>query len=128
ASFDDLSANPNAGDLAVVAELKERGLVRGYGDFWNANLITYFGDGELDVLPVTCNGGTSVPFVWFVDRSRFEDRGRPRSFYIAEDRPDLTACSGDDATTQFGPPIDTFVAGGRTILVFDYDIGERLPR
>jgi hypothetical protein len=127
AARDTTGVNPNQAELRLVETVQDRGLVRGYGDFWNANIVTYLSGYTLDVVPVGCRDTRTESFVWFVDSTRFRSRA-PRSFYVSEERPGLGTCPLDQVLAQFGPPIDQITVGAREILVYDYDIGQRMTR
>gem|GEM_PF-5609565 len=44
--------NPNASEYAMIAFLEGQDLTYGYGDYWDANLITYLSKGDITLAPV----------------------------------------------------------------------------
>jgi hypothetical protein len=116
--------NPNAYEMTVVDLLRDHGLTRGYGDFWDANIITYLSGFDVDLVPVGCKASATARFVWFIDSNRFEPRVN-RSFFLTTERDNRSTCPTDQVVAQFGSPIETLQVNSTVqILVFDHDIGE----
>jgi hypothetical protein len=116
--------NPNARELQIIDAVRDRGLSRGYGDFWDANIVTYLSSFDIDLVPVGCAEGRTASYVWFVDSNRFAPRA-DRSFFVTTDHPNRSTCPTDQVVAQFGSPIDRIqLSGTREVLIFDHDIGE----
>jgi hypothetical protein len=116
--------NPNSFEMTVIDVLRDQGVTRGYGDFWDANIISYLSEFDLDVVPVGCKSPATVNFSWFIDSSRFAPTAE-RSFFITTERANRSTCPTNEVVAQFGAPTATVqVSPTVQILVFDHDIGE----
>jgi hypothetical protein len=55
---------PNREQYELIEYLKESNLTLGYGDYWDANLITYLSNEEIVIRPVRFNDAKITPFKW----------------------------------------------------------------
>jgi hypothetical protein len=112
-------------NYALIGQMKQRGLTKGYANYWQAGINTYLSKNEVLFLPVLCPNGETVPFHWLIDESRFKFTAK-QSFYILDpDLPDPYPCSVEQITQQFGQPIETLTIANKKVLIFNYDIYTR---
>lgn len=119
-------------DAEFVAVLRERGLTKGYGGYWDSMSVSYVSQLEHTVYPVTCFGGEVLPHYWFSFSQWYEvDPEVERTFlYVSTGERSFTAsCQEDDLRRQFGPESERIVVGeGKYLYVWPYDIAEKLNK
>lgn len=124
--------NPGAGlrrnPHADVAEaLRNAGLKRGYATYWNAGVMTVLSGGDVRVAPLVFSPGSlPAPFHHLSSESWYAPDGiGGRSFLLFDggegsqlNRPTLQKLAGD--------PEETLQVGDYEILVYPFDVGERI--
>jgi hypothetical protein len=126
----DVSANlSNHWNFAIIEAVKAKGLTKGYGSYWQANVNTYLSKNQIAFLPSLCApDGVTAQFRWLIDGGQF-DRKAGRSFYVLDPYfPSPRLCTVDQLVSQFGQPQEVLQVGDKTILIFDYDISNRMRR
>jgi hypothetical protein len=111
--------------VELVAWLDQHRLTRGYGDYWDSNVVTVDSGGRVTVRPVIASGGRVVPFAFNVDSGWYRPAAAPVTFLVfSPDGPPVDATS---AANTFGPPASTYqVAGYFTVLVWRSDLAVKL--
>lgn len=65
---------PNREQYELIDYLKESNLTFGYGDYWDANLITYLSKDEIVVRPVIFTDAKITPFKWLSFKRWFTEQ------------------------------------------------------
>jgi hypothetical protein len=118
----------NFQDYALADGLKAQHLGKGYSQYWQANIISYFSNGELNLLPAVCTGTKTVRFDWLVDSSRFNTPSA--TSYLVRDganKRTTSQCSSENLRKQLGKPAKILTIGTDEIYLYNYDISSRLP-
>ena len=115
----------NAFERDLQRVIEQRSLTVGYGDYWHAQVVTYFSSTRVRALSVTCHGHEFARDVTFADDRQFE-RSAIRMFFIY--RPTtMGTCSIEDVRTQFGDfTNEVRVSDDAIVLLFDHDISGNL--
>jgi hypothetical protein len=115
----------NAFERDLQRVIEQRNLTVGYGDYWHAQVVTYFSSTRVRALSVTCHGHEFARDVTFADDRQFE-RSDDRMFFIF--RPTtMGTCSVEDVRTQFGVATgEVPVSDDAIVLLFDHDISGNL--
>ncbi len=115
----------NAFERDLQRVIEQRHLTVGYGDYWHAQVVTYFSSTRVRAMSVTCLGHEFARDVTFADERQFE-RAADRMFFVF--RPTTVGtCSLDDARSQFGATKEEVrVTDDAIVLVFDHDISGNL--
>ena len=115
----------NAFERDLQRVIEQRNLTVGYGDYWHAQVVTYFSSTRVRALSVTCRGHDFARDVTFADDRQFE-RAADRMFFVF--RPTaMGTCTLDDVRSQFGDSTDVVhVSDDAIVLVFDHDISGKL--
>jgi hypothetical protein len=116
----------------LVQTLRDNGLKDGYGSYWNSIIIAAVTGFENEVFQVTSFTYPDKPgiyrFVFTSDRSWYV---KPVNYLIvsenAEAAPNINDMEIlDFAYSQFGTPQKEVSVSGKKILIWDYDISEKL--
>ena len=100
-------------------QLVDRGLTKGYGDFWHVYPNEVYSDFALRFGGVEVKDGVLTPYHWLVDSKVFQPEDTRTFLLISEEeREAVTAI----IETQFRKPEDYFSAGNYHVYVFGYDI------
>jgi hypothetical protein len=115
----------NAFERDLQRVIEQRRLTVGYGDYWHAQVVTYFSSTRVRALSVTCHGHEFARDVTFADDRQFE-RSADRMFFVY--RPTtMGTCSVGDVRKQFGAPTgEVPVSDDAIVLLFDHDISGNL--
>jgi hypothetical protein len=115
----------NAFERDLQRVIEQRKLTVGYGDYWHAQVVTYFSSTQIRAMSVTCLGHEFARDVTFADDRQFE-RSADRMFFVF--RPTtMGSCTLDDVRSQFGPVADEVrVTDDAIVLIFDRDISSNL--
>jgi hypothetical protein len=115
----------NAFERDLQRVIEDRNLTVGYGDYWHAQVVTYFSSTRIRAMSVTCLGHEFARDVTFADDRQFE-RSADRMFFVF--RPTtMGTCTLDDVRSQFGPVADEVrVTDDAIVLIFDRDISSNL--
>lgn len=116
----------NAINMEIISAVTAKGLTKGYGNYWQGIINTYLSNYSVEFLPVVCPGGETVPFKWLLPEERFT-KTADSSFYILDpDLPDPFPCSQEQIAQQFGEPREVLTVRNKTILIYDYDIYQKM--
>lgn len=116
----------NKVNFALIDAVRNKGLIKGYGNYWQANINTYLTGGKVQFLPVLCGNGHTGQFRWLIDQENFT-KPADKTFYIVD--PDLhepPTCTSQQVAQQFGTPQEVIQVGNKTIYIYDYDISSRM--
>jgi len=122
-------------EFAIINALHDRGVRRGYADFWQAGIITYLAQNQITSRQISCNQGTLRPFRWAATQAWFEPQASERSFLLLAQTP-LSApfydasCTEAFVTELLGTPAEilTFTSTQgekKTLYIFSYDIASK---
>jgi hypothetical protein len=117
------AAAPNAGNYALINEIKKLGLTKGYVNYWDGAINTYLSDGSIKFLPVVCTDhDRTVPYYLLVDSTLYTRRAA-KTFYLVDPTFTMPAnCSERQILAQFGKPQQTVRMHRKTILVYNHDL------
>lgn len=126
--------NPgNVVNAKIVAAARANGLNKGYADYWDANVNTFFSKDDVQFLPVTCSADNRVaPYYWLLDTYRL-NRPASRTFFLRHTRRELSASAGSCGAPgrlarQFGEPSKVIhVTRGIDLYIYDGDILTAMP-
>ncbi len=115
----------NAVERDLQRTIKQRNLTVGYGDYWHAQVVTYFSSTRIRAMSVTCLGHEFARDVTFADDRQFE-RSSDHMFFVF--RPTtMGTCTLYDVRTQFGSAAEEVrVTDDAIVLLFDHDISGSL--
>lgn len=115
----------NAFERDLQRVIEQRNLTVGYGDYWHAQVVTYFSSTRIRAMSVTCVGHEFAKDVTFADDRQFE-RSADGMFFVF--RPTtMGTCTLDDARQQFGVETEEVrVTDDAIVLTFDHDISSSL--
>ena len=105
----------------VTAELMERGLTKGYGDFWTACGYEVYSDFEVQFGSLEMYDDGFFVHEWLIDGNVFTPHDGNTFLLLSEAENDLYT---DLLAEKFDTPIDYFECEGNCIYVYDYDIVE----
>ena len=114
--------DPNAANYTLIQKVKGLGLQKGYGNYWDADINTYFSDNEVQFLPVSCVNGRTVPLYLLVDSAEFYRPATWSFMVIDPDTAGPSICTKQQILKQFGNPKEVVPLSPKTILVYDHDI------
>jgi hypothetical protein len=122
--FEVLENRGNSLNYRIIDLLKTRGLTKGFANYWDANINTYFADSKVDFLPSVCQGKDAKKWHWLINDDAF-NTSKAKTFYLLN--PDVpAACTTKDVANQFGPPEDILYIGDKKIYIYNYDISSRM--
>ena len=104
---------------AVQQQLVDRGLTKGYGEFWTVYGQELYSDFQIQYGGLSYYDGIPTKFVWLVDATVFEPEDKD-TFLILSDYEHKDVAP--NIPSLFEEPIDYFVLDGYHVYVFDYDI------
>ncbi|MFI5240438.1 MAG: hypothetical protein ACHQUB_01895 [Candidatus Saccharimonadia bacterium] len=118
----------NPETTAIIKELAQLGVTKGYGNYQSSALISYFSAHEVNAVSLSCNQANGqVTLYKHINNSAEVDVPARTSFYItsASSYPD---CALARTAGQFGPPtkVITLPHYALQIAIYPYDIGERI--
>lgn len=119
------SSNPNIINQQIVTQVKKLGLKKGYADYWDANINTYFASEKVHFLPVVCDPGHHLqPMYWLVDNGEYKRVQTAKSFYLFDAAGSyVNGCDIFQVTQQFGPPSQVLdITPQFEIAIYNYDI------
>lgn len=109
---------------SLQQQLIDRGLTKGYGDFWPVYGQEVYSDFKIEYGGLLIYEGIPSRFYWLVDGNVFEPEDK-ETFLILTDRYNREVAP--NIPTLFEEPIDYFELDGHHIYVFDYDIAVDIP-
>jgi hypothetical protein len=105
--------------IALVEELKSRGLHFGYAEYWDSHLYTVFSDGEVDIRPIEVDEkGISLVKWLSSDRWYQKDSTDGKVFFMLKHE-DIVDFHISLKNLNMPDPIDQFEMNEYTILVFE---------
>lgn len=122
----ELPVHPEIQEYDLIANvLKEKGLVSGYAEYWQSNVITVATEGKIKVSQIQLIGGVKLV------RGRLSTSDRWYSdyanFVIAKDK-DFFALEKSKLVDILGEPIEEVSVGDFSILIYDHDISPQIKR
>lgn len=111
-----LDGQPNKEQYDVIRFLESKNLTFGYGNYWDANLITYLSNERVTVRPVNSNESTLRPFRWFTSERWYDSY--PDSYFI------ITSTIQDPWPHSIEmpgnvTPVETYRSGSYTVFLFN---------
>lgn len=122
-----VAQSQNARNYQLVSDLKGLGLNKGYAGYWDGDVNTYFSNGAIKFLPISCVSGRTVQANFLVDTSLFSQQAS-RSFYIVNPQSSWPTCTKAQVIAQFGKPQQTVTVLDQTVLIYNYDLHSRIPQ
>lgn len=122
----NLGSERNAANYQTIQTVEDRGLSKGYANYWQGSINTYLSRDRVAFLPTDCKDGRTSKMHWLI---REDDFNRPatRSFFVIDpDVISLPTCSEEQLEVQFGLPVQKVIESNKTILIFNYDISSRM--
>lgn len=126
-AYKPLSTKPNSSNYKLISIIKKNHLTKGYANYWNGNINTYLSMNTINFLPVSCINGLTYEDNLLINQAVFHKQAS-RSFYIVE--PSLSSpksCSVQQISQQFGKPANTIYFSDKIILIYNYDLANRMP-
>jgi hypothetical protein len=121
----------NSLNFDIIHAVEAEGLHKGYAGYWHGNINTYLSNEEVTFLPTYCRDekkGTTENFTWLIDDKHY-DRSAARTFYVVDsDMAPPKVCNEDQLIKQFGIPQKKLSVRGKSILIFNYDIGDKITK
>jgi hypothetical protein len=113
--------HPNTKNFMLIDTLKNLGLNKGYGNYWDSNINSYLSDYKINIVPVNC---MEIQH-WLMDDHALSIEAK-KTFYIYN--PTRTGeCESPYVVTQvLGPPSQELGIGDSIVFVFNYDIKDKL--
>lgn len=102
-------------------QLVERGLTKGYGDFWTVCGYEVYSDFNLRFGPLEMYDEDFIVHYWLIDGEVFEPEDTNTFLLLSEEENQRYA---DLLPEKFEAPVDYFEIDGVHIYVYDYDIVE----
>jgi hypothetical protein len=116
--------NPHA-DIARF--LEDSGLHKGFAGYWNAGITTVLTGGHVQVAPVSISDGAlPVPFHHLTAEHWYAVDPSLTSSFLLLDQADQTRLNRPALDMAVGMPMRTLKSGGYDVLVYPFDISERL--
>ncbi len=107
----------------IITILSGEQLTKGYGDYWDANIITYLSNNAVSILPLACTDYKFKQYHWFVNTLDY-GRKNDRTFFIRNSDDISNIIKACDPIKQFGTPNKKIIASSRyEIFVYNKDIG-----
>lgn len=105
--------------IALVEELKSRGLHFGFAEYWDSHIYTVFSDGEVDIRPIQIDEkGVSLVKWLSSDRWYQKDSTDGRVFFMVEPK-DINDLYLGIKNLNMPDPIEQFEYGKYHIFVFE---------
>ena len=105
--------------IALVAELKSRGLHFGYAEYWDSHIYTVFSDGEVDIRPIQFDTDGIRLEKWLSsDRWYQKDTTDGRVFFMVKPE-DMDEFFTGLKAMNMPDPIEQFEAAQYNIIVFE---------
>jgi hypothetical protein len=119
---------PNAADLQLADYLEARGLRSGFGNFWEANIITLVSRQKVKISSVIVDGAVKfTPEHWLSKDSWYDV---PANFVVYNPSDvrsgDINFHGGDPMIKTFGRPNEITHVGPFCVLIWDHDLNAEL--
>ncbi len=107
---------PVAAQNGLAAYLEAHHLYRGYGSYWDANIVTLDSLGRVRVAPVLAAGpgGTIIPFLWNSTNTWYQQGAS----FLVFDTSNWGQVNTVTAVRTWGPPARTYTYQQYTVLVW----------
>ncbi len=118
---------PNQSNIKLINLIKKNHLIKGYANYWNSNINNYLSNGSISIMPIACVQGISKPDYLLDTKNNFQQKVN-NSFYLIN--PSLTtpvSCTYQQVIDQFGKPKKTIRYQNQFILVYPYDLIDKMP-
>lgn len=106
---------------AVVSELVEKGLTKGYGSFWDVYGFEIYSDFEIRFGGLEMYDDDFIAHFWLTDGDVFIPEEKNTFLLLSEEENERYVSLLEE---KFEEPIDYFEIKGNHIYVYDYDIAE----
>lgn len=118
---------PNQLSVVIADEMKRRGYTKGYGEYWDANLVSFFSNREVIALPIGCMGSHHYhQYHWLVNINDFYKPADKSFLILKKGNPIFNPDNCN--VNQFGPPVEIIHINDQyDLYAFNYDIGINLP-
>jgi hypothetical protein len=115
--------NANGHDTSLIPALEAHGLTKGYGNYWQGNIISYLSGGKVDILPTLCtDSGDTVVYKWLMTSSQLT-RPASKTFFLFDPHYQVPPnCPPSAVSAQYGKPAQVFETNGATVYVYDRNI------
>ena len=115
--------DPNSNQIKVLNVLKDKGLKKGYAEYWDAGILTFFSNNRAVVLPVACSDSGIVLRRWLMDEALI-DVETDRSFILYRKPPVRgSGCKIEDKLAKLGSPVEIIdIGSGYNISIYDRDL------
>lgn len=117
---------PFAKEVELVHFLEANNLEDGYGAYWNSHIVTVESNNDIKVRPVVWNGSDIAPFNWLSSEKWYTDENTAR--FLVFDSSNWGNVNLDNAKKTFGKPAGVYKVEDYTILVWNYNISQKLGR
>lgn len=121
-----MKPNTTSEELQTIAStLSEQGYINGYANFWNANVLTEFSNGEIEVwhwdsnLPDVSNLDESL-YKWLQEKSHFTEKPTGKVFII------FSASERDNYTIAQNHSESAIIYSSENYVIYGYDSNEAL--
>ena len=118
----------NSQNFDLINSLQSRGLRKGYSQYWDANITSYFTNNKLSVLPVLCSPeNITKPFLWMINAGLYSYPAN-KTYVILNSNTSQSPpmCNLTSINNQFGKPKSFYVIDDYTVLVYNYDIQNKM--
>lgn len=115
---------PNAINYTIIKAAEQAGAYKGYADYWDADINTYFSDRKVVVIPITCASGTITRYTWLYNLSDYEVSAHKTFFLTTHEKPGNSNGYCGDLLGPFGTPAEVInISKSYTMYIYDRDIG-----
>ena len=128
-TFADVARSPLPVNPAVplAGWLLDRGLVDGYGAYWDAHIVTLMSSDRVHVLPVLNGASGLEPSHWNSTLAWYPSRPNSRAnFLVFEPLAPWGGVDERSATATFGPPDRAETVGRYRVLIWYHDVAPQL--
>jgi len=128
-TFADVARSPLPVNPAIplAGWLLDRGLVDGYGAYWDAHIVTLMSSDRVHVLPVLNGASGLEPSHWNSTLAWYPTRpNSPANFLVFEPLAPWGGVDDRSATATFGPPDRAEIVGRYRVLIWDHDVAPQL--
>jgi len=117
---------PNQSNTKLISLIKKNHLVKGYANYWNSNINNYLSNESINIMPIACVRGISKPDYLLDNGNNFKQKSN-NSFYIIN--PSLKSpisCTYQQVIAQFGKPKRIIKYQNQSILIYPYDLIDKM--
>lgn len=115
---------PNAINYTIIKTAEQAGAYKGYADYWDADINTYFSDRRVVFIPITCASGTITRYTWLYNLSDYDIPAHKTFFLTTHEKPGNSNGYCGDLLSPFGAPAEVInINKSYTMYIYDHDIG-----